>query len=148
MSISFYLRSTFSYCDTAPQGLPRFWVVFILIARLRIKWKAETRWKPVISLNILRKTHRPSVRDFFFTRRGWVASCVRSRRRFFFKSSKQVLLWQILNDMTHLAEIWVPEPQNNSKNNGTNFTWGHMGPIPVIRCFVHFFLLIYCYRGL
>jgi len=24
--------------------------------------------------------------------------------------------------MTDLAEIWVPEPQNNSKNNGTNFT--------------------------
>ena len=23
--------------------------------------------------------------------------------------------------MTHLAEIRVPEPQNNSKNNGTNF---------------------------
>jgi len=38
--------------------------------------------------------------------------------------------------MTHLAEIRVPEPQNNSKNNGTNFTRGHMGQIEVIRCFV------------
>jgi len=37
--------------------------------------------------------------------------------------------------MTDLADIWVPEPQNNSKNNGTNFTRGHMGQIPVIRCF-------------
>ena len=31
--------------------------------------------------------------------------------------------------MTHLAENQVPEPQNNSKNNGTNFTRGHMGQI-------------------
>jgi len=38
--------------------------------------------------------------------------------------------------MTHLAEIWVPETQNNYKNNSTNFTRGHMGRIPVIRCFV------------
>jgi len=38
--------------------------------------------------------------------------------------------------MTYLAEIWVPEPQNNSKNNGTNFTRGHMDQIPVIRCFI------------
>ena len=38
--------------------------------------------------------------------------------------------------MTHSAEIRVPEPQNNSKNNSTNFTRGHMGQIPVIRCFV------------
>ena len=38
--------------------------------------------------------------------------------------------------MTDLAEIWVPEPENNSKNNGANFTRGHMGQIPVIRCFV------------
>ena len=41
--------------------------------------------------------------------------------------------------MTHLAEIRVPEPQNNSKNNGTNITRGHMGQIKVIRCFVHKF---------
>jgi len=38
--------------------------------------------------------------------------------------------------MTDLAEIWVPEPQNNSTNNGTNFTRGHMGQIPGIRCLV------------
>ena len=44
--------------------------------------------------------------------------------------------------MTDLAEIWVPEPQNNSKNNGTNFTRGHMGQIPVIRCFVQKFFLL------
>jgi len=31
--------------------------------------------------------------------------------------------------MTHLAENRVPEPQNNSKNNGTNFTRGHTGQI-------------------
>ena len=37
--------------------------------------------------------------------------------------------------MADLAER-VPEPQNNSKNNGTNFTWGRTGQIPVIRCFV------------
>jgi len=45
---------------------------------------------------------------FLGTRRSWVALCVRSRRRFF--STKQVLLWQILNAMTHLAEVRVPEP--------------------------------------
>jgi len=28
--------------------------------------------------------------------------------------------------MTHLAEIRIPEPQNNSKNNGIR---GRMGPI-------------------
>ena len=38
--------------------------------------------------------------------------------------------------MTHLAEIREPEPQNNPKNNSTNFNRGHMGQIPVIRCFV------------
>jgi len=38
--------------------------------------------------------------------------------------------------MIHLAEIRVPEAQNNSKNNSTNFTRGHMGQIPVIGCFV------------
>jgi len=47
--------------------------------------------------------------------------------------------------MTDLAEIWVPEPQNNSKNNGTNITRGHMGQIPVIQCFVHFFFGMTCY---
>jgi len=46
--------------------------------------------------------------------------------------------------MTHLAEIRVPEPQNYSENNGTNFTRGHMGQIKVIRCFVHFFLFCVC----
>jgi len=45
--------------------------------------------------------------------------------------------------MTHLAEIRVPEPQNNSKNNTTNITRGHMGQIPVIRCFVQKFYLFY-----
>jgi len=44
--------------------------------------------------------------------------------------------------MTHLAEIWAPEPRNNSKNNGTNFTRGHMGQIPVIRCFVQIFYMV------
>jgi len=44
--------------------------------------------------------------------------------------------------MTHLAEIRVPEPQNNSKNSGTNFTRGHMGQIPVIRCFVQKFYMV------
>jgi len=44
--------------------------------------------------------------------------------------------------MTDLAEIWVPEPQNNSKNNGTNVTRGHMGQIPVIRCFVQKFYMV------
>ena len=44
--------------------------------------------------------------------------------------------------MTHLAEIWAPEPQNNSKNNGTNFTRGHMGQIKVIRCFVQKFFMV------
>ena len=43
--------------------------------------------------------------------------------------------------MTHLAEIWAPEPQNNSKSNDTNFTRGHMGQIKVIRCFVQFFYM-------
>jgi len=38
--------------------------------------------------------------------------------------------------MAHLAEIRVPEPHNNYKNNITNFTRGHLGQIPVIRCFV------------
>jgi len=41
--------------------------------------------------------------------------------------------------MTHLAEIWAAEPQNNSKNNYTNFTRGRVGQIPVIRCFVQIF---------
>ena len=45
--------------------------------------------------------------------------------------------------MKDLAEIWVPEPQNNSKNNGTNFTRDHMGQIPVIRCLANFFFIIY-----
>ena len=44
--------------------------------------------------------------------------------------------------MTHLAEISVPEPQNNSKNNGTNFTRGHMGQIKVIRFFVQIFYMV------
>ena len=44
--------------------------------------------------------------------------------------------------MTHLAEIRVPEPQNYSKNNGTNFTRGHMGQIKVIRCFVQIFYMV------
>jgi len=44
--------------------------------------------------------------------------------------------------MTHLAEIRVPEPQNNSKNNGTKFTRGHMGQIKVIRCFVQNFYVV------
>jgi len=44
--------------------------------------------------------------------------------------------------MTDLAEIWVPEPQNDSKNNGTNFTRGPMGQIPVIRCFVQKFYMV------
>ena len=48
---------------------------------------------------------------------------------FFFKSTKHVLLWQILNVMTHLAEIRVSEPRNNSKNNSRNFTRGRMGLI-------------------
>jgi len=38
--------------------------------------------------------------------------------------------------MTDLAEIRVPEPQNDSKNISTNFNRGHMGQIPVIRFFV------------
>ena len=59
-----------------------------------------------------------------------------------FLSTKQVLLWQILNAMAHLAEIRVPEPQNNSKNNTTNFTRGHMGQISVIRCFVQKFHMV------
>jgi len=48
-----------------------------------------------------------------------------------FLSTKHVLLWQILNAMTQFAEIWAQEPQNNSKNNGTNFARGHMGQIKV-----------------
>ena len=44
--------------------------------------------------------------------------------------------------MTHLAEIRVPESQNNSKNNGTNFTRGHMGQIKVIRCFAQKFYMV------
>ena len=44
--------------------------------------------------------------------------------------------------MTHLAEIRVPEPQNNPKNNSTNFNRGHMGQIPVIRCFVQKFYMV------
>jgi len=44
--------------------------------------------------------------------------------------------------MTHLAEIRVLEPQNNSKNNSTNITRGHMGQIPVIRCFVQKFYMV------
>jgi len=44
--------------------------------------------------------------------------------------------------MTDLSEIWAPVPQNNSKNNGTNFTRGHMGPIPVIRCFAQNFYMV------
>jgi len=44
--------------------------------------------------------------------------------------------------MTHLAEIRVPETQNNSENKSTNFTRGHMGQIPVIRCFVQKFYMV------
>ena len=44
--------------------------------------------------------------------------------------------------MTDLAEIRVPEPQNNFKKNGTNFTRGHMGQIKVIRCFVQIFYMV------
>jgi len=44
--------------------------------------------------------------------------------------------------MTDLAEIWVPEPQNNSKNNSTNFSRGRMGQIPEIRCFVQKFYMV------
>jgi len=44
--------------------------------------------------------------------------------------------------MTHLAEIPVPEPQYNSKNNGTNFTRGHMAQIKVIRCLVQNFYMV------
>jgi len=44
--------------------------------------------------------------------------------------------------MTDLDEIWVPASQNNSKNNGTNFTRGHMDQIPVIRCFVQKFYMV------
>jgi len=46
--------------------------------------------------------------------------------------------------MNHLAEIRVPEPQNNSKNNGTNLTRGDMGHIKVIRCFVQNFYMVAC----
>ena len=71
-------------------------------------------------------------------------SCVATLSVFFFQSTNKVLLWQILNAMTHMAEIRAPEPQNNSKNNGTNFTRGHMGQIKVIRCFVqNFFMVAY-----
>ena len=59
-----------------------------------------------------------------------------------FLSTKQVLLWQILNAMTHFAEIRIPEPPNHSKNNSTNTTRGHMGQIPVIRCFVQKFYMV------
>ena len=47
--------------------------------------------------------------------------------------------------MTRLAEFRVPEPQNNSKNNSTNFTRGRMGQIPVIRCFIvqKFYMVAY-----
>jgi len=44
--------------------------------------------------------------------------------------------------MTQMAEIRVPEPQNYSKNNGTNFTRGHLGQIKVIRCFVQIFYMV------
>ena len=37
---------------------------------------------------------------------------------------------------TFLAEIRVAEPQNNVKNNSTNYTRGRMGQMIVIRCFV------------
>jgi len=82
--------------------------------------------------------------SFLGTRRSWQggASCVRSRRRFFFFLRNTLLLWQILNATTHLAEIRAPEPQNNSKNNGTNFTRGRKGQIPVIRCFVQNFYMV------
>jgi len=59
-----------------------------------------------------------------------------------FLSTKQVLLWQILNAMTHLAEIRIPEPPNHSKNKSTNLTRGHMGQIRVIRCFVPKFYMV------
>jgi len=36
----------------------------------------------------------------------------------------------------------LAEPQNNSKNSGTNFTRDHMGQIPVIRCFVQNFYMV------
>ena len=50
--------------------------------------------------------------------------------------------------MTHLAENRVPEPKNNSKNDGTNFTRGHMGQIKVIRCFVqNFYMVAYVTKG-
>jgi len=62
-----------------------------------------------------------------------MSSLLRSVSTPFFLSTEQVLLWQILNAMTHLAEIRIPEPQNHSKNSSTNFTRGHMGQIPVIR---------------
>jgi len=71
-----------------------------------------------------------------------MSSFLRSVSTPFFLSTKQVLFRQILNAMTHLAEIWVPEPQNNSKNDGTNFTRGHVGRIPVIRCFVQNFYMV------
>ena len=38
--------------------------------------------------------------------------------------------------MTHLAEIWIPEPPCHARNNSTNLTRGRMGQIPVIRCFI------------
>jgi len=47
----------------------------------------------------------------------------RSKLPLIFLSTEHVLLWQILNTMTHLAEIWVAEPQNNSKNNNINSPW-------------------------
>jgi len=41
-----------------------------------------------------------------------------------------------------LAEILLPEPQNNPKNNSNNFTQSHMGQIPVIRCYVQNFYMV------
>ena len=60
----------------------------------------------------------------------------------FFLYGTRAILWQILNAMTHLAGIRVPEPQNNFKNNSFNFTWGHMGQIPGIQCFVTKFYMV------
>jgi len=42
------------------------------------------------------------------------------------------------NTMAHLAEIWVTDPKNNSKDR-TNFTRGRMAQFPVIRRFVQNF---------
>jgi len=38
--------------------------------------------------------------------------------------------------MTHLAEIRVPEPQNNPKNNSTNF-------LRVLNIFKHFYVVTF-----